>query len=149
MLRPPTTDSPEPCLQDPVLKEGTGYEFCRLHDTVQQHLRALKAMAYEPSGPFIMSVLELKLDSNTCFEWQKFSQDMSEVLHFEKLLEFLDLRTQASEALPSDTKKHPLISILIRAKDDISTSLPYPILFIVHDRETCSVRFSTIQGSHA
>ena len=51
------------------LKDGSGKELLRLHDVVQQHLRALKAMEYEPSGYFIMSVLELKLDVNTMFEW--------------------------------------------------------------------------------
>ena len=52
----------------PLLKDGTGRELHRLHDTVQQHLRPLKAMDYEPSGPFITSVLELKLDVNTMFD---------------------------------------------------------------------------------
>ena len=61
-------------LEAPSLKEGTGKELRRLHDTVQQHLRALKAMDYEPSGPFITSTLELKLDPTTTFEWQKHSQ---------------------------------------------------------------------------
>ena len=37
------------------LKDGTGKELRRLHDTVQQHLRSLKSMDYEPSGPFITS----------------------------------------------------------------------------------------------
>jgi hypothetical protein len=58
-------------LEAPALKDGTGRELRRLHDTVQQHLRALKAMDYEPSGPFITSALELKLDVNTMFEWQR------------------------------------------------------------------------------
>jgi len=31
-------------------------------------LHALKAMGQEPSGPFITSLLELKLDPNTIFE---------------------------------------------------------------------------------
>ena len=44
------------------LKEGSGKELRYLHDTAQQHLRALKAMGQEPSGPFITSMLELKLD---------------------------------------------------------------------------------------
>ena len=54
-------------LEAPSLKEGSGKELRHLHDTVQQHLRALKAMDYEPSGPFITSVLELKLDVSTMF----------------------------------------------------------------------------------
>ena len=87
------------------LKDGTGYELRHLHDTVQQHLRALKAMSYEPSGHFITSVLELKLDTNTMFEWQKFSQDLPGVPHYQKLLEFVNLRAQASEASTADSKK--------------------------------------------
>ena len=62
-------------------------------------------MEHEPSGPFITSVLELKLDPNTMFEWQKFSQDSSAVPHYQKLLEFLNLRAQASEASVSDSRK--------------------------------------------
>ena len=84
-------------LEASPIKEGNGKELRRLHDTVQQHLRALKAMNYEPSGPFITSVLELKLDTSTIFEWQKFSHDLAEVPHYHKLLEFINLRAQASE----------------------------------------------------
>ena len=88
-----------------ALKDGTEKELRRLHDTVQQHLRALKAMDYEPSGPFITSVLELKLDTNTMFEWQKHSQDSTDMPHYRKLLEFINLRAQASEASVSDHKR--------------------------------------------
>ena len=89
-------------LEPPPLREGNGKELRRLHDTVQQHLRALKAMDYEPSGPFITSVLEFKLDTSTMFEWQKFSHDLPEVPHYHKLLEFVNLRTQASETSISE-----------------------------------------------
>ena len=91
----------------PALKEGNGRELRRLHDTVQQHLRALKALGNELSGPFITSLLELKFDSNTMFEWQKFSQDYVEVPHYTKLLEYLNLRGQASETCTSEAKKYP------------------------------------------
>ena len=90
----------------PNLREGTGKELRHLHDTVQQHLRALKAMGEEPSGSFVTSLLELKLDQNTMFEWQKASQDCTDVPHYKNLLEFLNLRAQASETcLPE--KRHP------------------------------------------
>ena len=77
----------------PGLKECTGQEIRKLHDVAQQHLRALKSMGFEPSGPFITSVLELKLDSGTSFEWQKASQEISgvHVPHCTKLLDFLNL----------------------------------------------------------
>ena len=87
------------------LKEGSGKELCYLHDTAQQHLRALKAMGQEPSGSFITSLLELKLDQNTMFEWQKCSQESSEVPHYKDLLGFINLRAQASESVSSETKK--------------------------------------------
>ena len=89
------------------MKTGIGKELRRLHDTVQQHLRALRAMEYEPSGPFITSMLELKLDPNTMFEWQKESQHLAEVPHFQKLLDFINLRAQAFEVSVSDHKKAP------------------------------------------
>ena len=66
-------------LEASALKDCSGKELRRLHDLVQQHLRALKAMEYEPSGPFITTVLKLKLDVNTMFEWQKHSQDATDV----------------------------------------------------------------------
>ena len=95
-------------LEAPALKEGTKKELRRLHDTVQQHLRALKAMGHEPSGPFITSALELKLDANTMFEWQRHSQEHQDVPHFRELLDFINLRAQASEASAGDAgKKHP------------------------------------------
>ena len=93
-------------LEAPSLKDGTGCEIRRLHDTVQQHLQALKSMGCEPSGPFITSILELKLDVNTSFEWQKFSQYLPNFPHYGKLLEFLNLWAQASEASTTDMKKH-------------------------------------------
>ena len=52
------------------LKEGNAMGLRLLHDVVNQHLQALKAMDYDPSGPFINSVIELKLDQATMFEWQ-------------------------------------------------------------------------------
>ena len=70
---------------------------------VQQHLRALKAMGYEPSGPFITSVLELKFDAGTMFEWQKHSNNSAEVPHYRELLEFVNLRAQASENCISES----------------------------------------------
>ena len=92
-------------LEIPNLKDGSGRELRRLHDTALQHLRALKSMGHDPSGPFITSMLELKLDVNTMFEWQRHSQSSAEVPHYKLLLEFVNLRAQASEAALSDPAK--------------------------------------------
>ena len=94
-------------LEIPSLKEGNGRELRRLHDCAQQHLRALKAMGQEPSGSFVTSVLELKLDMNTMFEWQRHSQKSIGVPHYQQLLDFINLRAQASEATVPDTNKKP------------------------------------------
>ena len=92
------------------LKDGTGKELRALHDTVVQHLRALKALGHEPSKEFITSLLELKLDSVTMFEWQRHSQEHSDVPDCDELLEFIDLRAQAAEATVTERKpksNHP------------------------------------------
>ncbi len=62
-------------------------------------------MGQEPSGPFITSMLELKLDQNTMFEWQKHSQESTEIPHYKDLLEFINSRAQASECISSETKR--------------------------------------------
>ena len=126
-------------LEAPALKDGTGKELRRLHDTVQQHLRALKAMSYEPPGAFITSMLELKLDTNTMFEWQRHSQDSTDVPHYSKLLEFLNLRAQASETSvpaqrnsarggpPPDKRPYhhtkPIVTFAVNAMDPSPTCL--------------------------
>lgn len=89
----------------PPLKEGNGKELRRLHDTIQQHVRALKTLGCELPGKFITSMLELKLDVDTLFEWQKHSQASSDVPHYQELLDFIDLRAQASESSCTTHKK--------------------------------------------
>ena len=70
-------------------------------------------MDKEPSASFITSLIEMKLDPDTMFEWQKASQGSADVPHYTKLLEFLNLRAQASESASSESRKsakndHPL-----------------------------------------
>ena len=89
-----------------TLKDGCGKELCCLYDMVQQHLHALKAMGYEPSGPFITLVLELKLDLNTMFERQHHSQDDSTVPLYQKLLEFINLHAQAPKTPVTSHKRN-------------------------------------------
>ena len=52
-------------LETPALKESSGKELRRLHDNIQQHVRALKTMGCELPGQFITSMIELKLDTDT------------------------------------------------------------------------------------
>ena len=58
----------------PPLKDGSGKELRRLHDVVVQYVCALKAMDHEPSGPFVTSLLELKLDADSMFEFERQGQ---------------------------------------------------------------------------
>ena len=60
-----------------AIKDGCGKELQQLHDVITQHLSALRAMDYDIPGHFITSVLELKLDTNTMFEWLKMAQNES------------------------------------------------------------------------
>ena len=82
-----------------TLKDGTGKELRRLHDCLVQHLRALTAMGYGPSASFITALIQLKLDQNTRFEWQRYTQGVKKVPHYDDMLAFLDMRAQASETL--------------------------------------------------
>lgn len=93
-------------VEAPPLKEGTGKEIRALHDIVVQHLRALKALGHEPSQAFITSLLEMKFDSTTMFEWQRHSQEHADVPDYQELLDFLNLRAQASEA-STEKKRTP------------------------------------------
>ena len=74
-----------------------------LHDLVVQHRRALKSLGHEPS------LLEMKLDSTTMFEWQRHSQEHTDIPDYQELLDFLNLRAQASEA--ASERKHVAKSI--------------------------------------
>lgn len=92
-------------LEIPHLKDGAGKELRQLHDVAQQHLRALTALGHEPDRSFVTSMLEIKLDAHTMFEWQCHSQESTDVPHYPQLLSFIDLRAQASESTVSDTAK--------------------------------------------
>lgn len=87
----------------PPLKEGTGKEILKFHDTLLQHLRALRSMGSELSGAFMTSAIKLKLHKCTMFEWQKHSQKHDEDPYYEELLAFLDLRARATESLVGHT----------------------------------------------
>ena len=91
-------------IEAPSLKEGAGKELRALHDTVVQHLRALRALGHEPSKEFITSLLELKLDTTTMFEWQRHSHEHTDVPDCKEILEFLDLRARAAEASAPEKK---------------------------------------------
>ena len=69
-------------VEAPVLNKGNGKNLRRMHDICSQHLWALKAMKYEPSGVFVTALLEMKLNQSTMFKWQKHTQRKADVPHF-------------------------------------------------------------------
>ena len=78
-------------------------------------------MGHEPTGQFITSMVELKLDTNTMFEWQQYSQDSS---HYQKLLDFINLRAQACEASVSDEMRSALSDEVMQMIRPLPLSLP-------------------------
>ena len=81
----------EEIMEATALKDGSGCELHCLHDTVQHHIQALKAMGHDYSGPFVTSLIELKLDTTIMFEWQRYTQDSADVPPYQKLLDFINL----------------------------------------------------------
>ena len=81
----------------PSLREGSGKELRHLYDTILQHIRALKTMDGDLTGAFLTSIIELKLEPDTMFEWQKHSQEQKMTPKYKDILGFIDLRAQASE----------------------------------------------------
>ncbi len=99
-------------LQTTPLRKNSGKELQR-----QQHFRALDAAESEPLNKFITSIIELKLDSNTLFEWHtlfkwhKHTQGIIKVPHFHDILQFIDLQARASETTTSNHKRIQKVDI--------------------------------------
>lgn len=121
-------------VEAPPLRDGTGKEIRALHDLVIQHLRALKSLGHEPSQAFITSLLEMKLGSTSMFEWQKHSQEHSDVPDYQVLLDFLNLRAQAAE-VSSEKKRvaRPVNSFVVStapSDDCIACAREAPAIYV-------------------
>ena len=62
-------------------------------------------MDHEPSKTFHTSLLQLKLDQTTHFEWQKYNQSEACVALYTDLLEFINLQAQATETLTREVAR--------------------------------------------
>ena len=51
----------------------------------------LKTLGCDLPGKFLTSMIELKLDVDTLFEWQKYSKAEADVAHYQDLLDFINL----------------------------------------------------------
>ncbi len=86
----------------PNLKDGLGKEIRRFHDVINSNSNTQS----NATDSFITSLLELKLDKDTMFEWQKASQEIEKIPHSNDLLKFLNLCAQASETCSSEQRRH-------------------------------------------
>ena len=84
-------------IETPPLKDGNGKELRRIHDVINQHMRAINTMSSNSLEGFVTSVIELKLDQTSMFAWQDHTHDQREVPPYTTLLEFLDRRARATE----------------------------------------------------
>ena len=103
------------------VRDGHGKELRRLHDVLSQHLRALDAMEYSSWSHLMTSIIELKLDQETLFEWERHTQGKKKVPDPRDLLDFLDLRAQACEAATLvEKKKQPTQQVKTQAVKKVS-----------------------------
>ena len=86
-------------VETPSLKDDDGRELCHLYDILMQHLLVLKVIEYEPSL-FVVSLIEMKLDQTTTFEWQRQTQGSSKMPHRNELLNLLDDELEPWSPLP-------------------------------------------------
>ena len=59
----------------------------------------VKKMGYDPSGAFVTLPIEMKLNWSMMLEWQKHTQENSDVPHYTDILEYIDLRARPSETV--------------------------------------------------
>ena len=106
----------------PTLKDGTGKELRCVHDCLVQHLRALTAMGYEPPASFVTSLIQLKLDQNMRFEWQRYTQKGKRVPRYDGMLIFLDSEHRLLR------RSHSLILQAYESRSPTSTDLIWSML---------------------
>ena len=84
-------------VEAPSLKDGSGKELRHLHDVINQHMQAITAMPDNSPEVFVTSIIETKLDQTLIFAWQDYNHKSRQICSYEKLLEYLDRRAQATE----------------------------------------------------
>ena len=97
-------------LEAPPNKDGSAKELRRLHDTLNQHVRALKSMKYDSFDTFITAAAELKFNQSAMREWQKFCRDCESVPPYSALLKFLDLEARGAENTVGDGERRRAVT---------------------------------------
>ena len=62
----------------------------RLHDHLQQHVRALRVSENYDIDTYLTAAIELKLDESTLLEWNRHSSKCEMTPPIDELLDFLD-----------------------------------------------------------
>ena len=79
-------------------------------------------MGYDTSGTFVTSLIEMKQDQSTMFEWQKHTQENSDVPHYAEIQEFIDLRARASETVFHECPKRHFQHVPVKNTTPIRTT---------------------------
>ena len=73
--------------------------MCRLHDHLQQHIRALKVSGDYSIDTYLTVATELKLYEDTRLRWTEHSSKCEKTPPCKELLEFLDVQAQHHESV--------------------------------------------------
>ena len=84
-------------IEFPEPKEGNGKGTTTPLRCLQLTSAVVEMTGYDPSGPFMTLLIKTKLDKSMMFEWQRYTQENSDVPHYAEILEFIDLPTRDSE----------------------------------------------------
>ena len=86
------------------LKNGNGQELRRLHDHLQQHVRALRVSGEYDLDSYITATMELKLDDNTLLKWNEHSSKCERTPPIDEFLGFLDILARHHEGVAHSTR---------------------------------------------
>ena len=80
-----------------MIKTGSGKELRHFHDVLSRHVGSLRNIKGDTFGAYLSVSMEMKLDQESKFAWQKYTYDKRDVPSIDELLELVDWRAQASE----------------------------------------------------
>ena len=95
-------------VETPHVRTGSGKELRQLHDVVSRHVRSLRTIKGDTFDAFLSASVEMKLDLESKFAWEQHTSEKKDVPSIDELLNFIDLRAQASElSTPHNAERRP------------------------------------------
>ena len=74
-------------------------------EIIRNYVAFTTSMGVDWSGPFMMSLIKMKLTRSTTFAWQRHTQGNSDVPHCAENLEFINLLVRTSKVVPCHCPK--------------------------------------------